>query len=459
MKNFKLGWVLLILVATQCTPEKKVITPEEIKERAKQAAIFGFTLVETYKAVFYSQSPQSPNKAPANQFLVAPKVYGPEDKVSVSPNTDLIYVGCLLDLRTEPVVIQVPEIKDRYYSIMLSDLATDVFGYIGVRETGNKSGNYLVLPPNWKGEIPAGFDKVFKATSYYGVAPGRIALKSQDDYPNVKKIADAWRIMPLSTYAKTQAPEKQATLNFPPMFDARTGEAEGFFKTLAFAMQLQHFSDSDADELKNLDLLGVKKGTDFSTETWTKEMKEALQIGVDEARKEIAAKSMNYRPMINGWNLSPINAGRFGQDYLTRAATGWNLLWPNTIEEAFYPSAYVDNQGLSLDGSKGNYIIEMSAQEIPPVHYYWSITSYKKSDGLLWANPINRFAVNSIYSNLKIENDKLTIYLQNSSPGKDKESNWIPVPKEEFYVVMRLYGPKQEVLKEFWKPAPIKKSK
>ena len=33
--------------------------------------------------------------------------------------------------------------------------------------------------------------------------------------------------------------------------------------------------------------------------------------------------------------------------------------------------------------------------------------------------------------------------VQKDSPGKDKESNWLPAPNDTIYLVMRLYWPKE----------------
>src|SRR5262249_29241304 len=50
------------------------------------------------------------------------------------------------------------------------------------------------------------------------------------------------------------------------------------------------------------------------------------------------------------------------------------------------------------------------------------------------------------------EDGSLTLYVQKESPGKDRESNWLPGPDVPFYLVMRLYWPKEEALTGAWKP-------
>jgi hypothetical protein len=111
-----------------------------------------------------------------------------------------------------------------------------------------------------------------------------------------------------------------------------------------------------------------------------------------------------------------------------------------------YPYTRVDAAGETLDGSKHNYTITFPAGELPPVNAFWSVTMYDGKTQLLVENPINRYLINSpMLTNLKKNADgSLTLYVQKDSPGKAKESNWLPAPNGPIYLVMRLYSPKSE---------------
>jgi hypothetical protein len=82
---------------------------------------------------------------------------------------------------------------------------------------------------------------------------------------------------------------------------------------------------------------------------------------------------------------------------------------------------------------------------------------YDGKTQLLIENPINRYLINSpmLPDMKKNPDDSLTIYIQNKSPGKDKDANWLPAPDGPIYLVMRLYWPKEEALNGTWKPTPI----
>ena len=87
--------------------------------------------------------------------------------------------------------------------------------------------------------------------------------------------------------------------------------------------------------------------------------------------------------------------------------------------------------------------------QLPPVNAFWSLTMYELPQSLLVANPINRYLLNSpmLPQLAKDADGGLTLYIQNESPGKDKEANWLPAPKGPFSMAMRLYWPKEEATK------------
>jgi hypothetical protein len=136
-------------------------------------------------------------------------------------------------------------------------------------------------------------------------------------------------------------------------------------------------------------------------------------------------------------------------------------IYGNTAYEAIYPGYQVDADGEALDASKHNYVLRLMPDAMPPANAFWSVTMYDIPARLLVANPLDRYVINSpMLPSLKRDKDGgITIYLQTDSPGKDKESNWLPTPKGPFFAVMRLYAPKEEALNGSWKQPPLRKSK
>jgi hypothetical protein len=134
-------------------------------------------------------------------------------------------------------------------------------------------------------------------------------------------------------------------------------------------------------------------------------------------------------------------------------------IYGNTKEEAMYPLYPVDATGQPLDGSKGSYTLRFAPGQLPPVNAFWSLTMYTMPASLLYANPLNRYLINSpMLPSLKKDADGgITLYVQHDSPGKDKESNWLPAPAGPFLLALRLYLPKADATEGRWKQPPLQK--
>jgi hypothetical protein len=143
----------------------------EVKAIAEEAYVYGFPLIAAYKAMyeFNVDKSSSQYRAPFNEIWNDSKTFTPKDTAIVTPNADTPYSMVQADLRAEPIVLCVPEVdKGRYYSVMLADLYSFNYGYIGSRATGNGPGCYLVAGPRWSGETPAGIAKVFRSETDCG---------------------------------------------------------------------------------------------------------------------------------------------------------------------------------------------------------------------------------------------------------------------------------------------------
>ena len=152
----------LMIISSSFASEQK-LTAEEAKQIAKEAYIYGFPLVLNYKTMYsYAVDKKSPEyKGDFNKLACVARVYTPEDRAIVTPNSDTPYCMTWVDMRVEPVVFTIPEIdKKRFYEVQLIDLYTHNAAYISTVATGNVPGKYLLAGPDWKGEVPKGITKV-----------------------------------------------------------------------------------------------------------------------------------------------------------------------------------------------------------------------------------------------------------------------------------------------------------
>jgi hypothetical protein len=184
--------------AEQADKKAGVAAPgiEETKAIAQEGFIYGLPLVMNYAVMneFAVDTKSSQYKAPFNEINNQHRVATYEDTAVITPNSDTPYSMCWLDLRAEPMVISVPAVeKERYYSVQLIDGNTYNYGYIGSRATGNDPGDYLVVGPGWKGEMPAGIKKVFSSTTPFALTLFRTQLFNPGDMPNVEKVQAGYK--------------------------------------------------------------------------------------------------------------------------------------------------------------------------------------------------------------------------------------------------------------------------
>ena len=160
---------------------------------------------------------------------------------------------------------------------------------------------------------------------------------------------------------------------------------------------------------------------------------------------------------INGWSFTT-KTGLYGTDYLMRALVTAIGLGANRPQDAVYPTSDKDADDNAYDGAN-KYVIRFDKGQTPPVEGFWSITMYD-SQYFFVANPINRYSI-SPRQNLKTNPDgSIDIYIQNDSPGADKESNWLPAPAGKFILMLRMYWPNENdpsIIDGTWTIPPVKK--
>jgi hypothetical protein len=446
------------------------ITPAETKAIAEEGFIYGLPIVMNY-AVMYEYAVDKGNpefKAPFNKIKNEARVFTYKDTAIVTPNSDTPYSFAWLDLRAEPIVLSVPAVeKGRYYAVQLEDGNTFNYGYIGSRATGNDAGDYLVAGPDWKGETPPGIKKVFHSTTQFSVAGYRTQLFGPADMPNVVKVQSGYKVQPLSAFLKQSAPHTAPTINFPKINKelAKTG----FFDYLDFSLQFAPPGPEEKDIREKLARLGIGAGKTFDFKALSAEQKAAVVEGVKAGEEKIKQYLLAGEKIINGWKIGAYFGDRdfFHGNWLLRAAGAQAGIYGNDAIEATYPMTKTLADGEPLDGGKHNYTLTFPDGQLPPVNAFWSVTMYDGKSQFLIKNPINRYLINSpMLPNMKKNADgSLTLYIQKDSPGKDKESNWLPAPNDLIYLVMRLYWPKTEAPSILppgegtWKPPGIVKAK
>jgi hypothetical protein len=293
----------------------------------------------------------------------------------------------------------------------------------------------------------------------------RTQLFSPDDMPNVIAAQAGYQLRPLSSYLGKPAPAPAPEIAFPKI-DAALAKT-GFFEYLDFMLQFIPESRNEADIRAKLASIGVGPGKTFDFHELSIEDKLEIALGMKQGQEKINAAVAAAGKEINGWRVSSAagDSATYNGDWLTRAVVAQAGIYANDTEEATYPFTRQDIDGHVLDGAKSNYELTFPAGQFPPVNAFWSVTMYDGKTQLLIKNPINRYLINTpMLPSMKSNADgSLTIYLQNKSPGADRQANWLPAPDGPIYLVMRLYWPKTEPPSILppgsgtWKPPGVKK--
>jgi hypothetical protein len=366
-----------------------------------------------------------------NQFTHTHRRLGPGDREVVSPNNDTVYSNAWLDLSQGPVLIDTPDMGDRYWTLGLLDAWTNPFAYVGRRTTGNRRQRTLVHGPGWSGPVPAGVSKVVAAPGVDVWIIGRILV---DDSP-----ADLAHVRGLQAQiAARRLDGSDAALRVDTRLDGRAADAP--------PAQLYR---SIVDEA--LARNPVPRGERLRWPIRDEDLAAELPRTFDELRRKEQPHALG-----GGWALPVAVRDHWGEDLLTRARVARNFIGALGIEEAMYPTAEVDADGQPLHGSCA-YELRFPPGAGPHVDAFWSLTLYRRSDCLFVANPIDRYAIGDRTPGLRREADgSLAIRLQPHDPGPG--SNWLPTPEGElFYVVLRLYQPRREHLEHRYRYPPLRR--
>jgi hypothetical protein len=408
----------------------------DLEGLAEDAAIWGLPLVQTGRYLTLARAKGIQwNQLYLNQALATPALKIP------GPNVDTIYGFGWLDLSNGPVVLDVPDAADRYYSFQFMDAYENSFAYVGRRVTGTKAGSYVIAGPGWDGSAPPSARRIDSPTNAVLILV-RTLVRGASDLPAAQALQAAYTLSSLANYpaGKKTGIVEANVLNILPAPDLG-GSASEFFDELDALIKLYPPRGKEAIAYRRFAALRLGK-----TFAQNKPLQPtALQAAFERALARV--KSAKASEDNNGWRVN-YHITNFIADPLIRA--GVNQLGPgaNVAEEALYFTASRDSDGQLLDGSQ-RYSITFPKGQLPPVAAFWSLILYG-ADFFLVDNPINRYDIDDRTEGL--ENDQagaLRIIIQHNLPAN--ATNWLPAPAGRFRLVLRAYQPDEELLSRNYK--------
>lgn len=432
---------------------------------ALQAAIYGWPLYEMRRM----QAATSPRRAPGlgfagdepdsamrwcNVFIHTRELLGAGTSRVVMPNNDTLYTNAWLDLSADPLVIDVPDMEDRYYVLGFLDFFTNPYAHVGTRTTGQGAGRVLVTGPRWAGDVPAEFlapGRHLRSATPWNWIIGRILVDGEADIANVAALQEGFRIRTLA--AAQAGSDVGAARRFEATCDARARlSVAHFVRQVNLALLDNPPPSCDGALLALFARIGLGVGAEESarqlqqpstTAAWERALATAHEL-LGRSAHQIAAEPDARR----GWSRSMMVLGEgFGQDFLARAFVARQGIGALAPQEAMYPRCETDAEGQPLHGAH-RYTMRFAPGRLPPVNAFWSITLYSARDYFLVANPIDRYSIGDRTPGLQHDADGgLTLTIQQAPPSDAvARANWLPAPADEFFLCLRAYLPREEMV-------------
>jgi hypothetical protein len=436
------------------------LAPALALQIAQEAYVYLYPLIlmDLTRRQFINLDPKvNPIGGPANAFVHMRAFPTAEMRAVVRPNFDTLYSSAWLDLTGGPVVVSNEDADGRYFMLPMLDMWTDVFAVPGKRTCGTGAADYALTPPGWRGELPAGLQRIKAPTPFVWII-GRTQTNGVEDYDAVHAVQDGFRITRLADWGGVAAAPQQ---QIDPSVDTRTEPARqvaglsprDYFAYGAELMKLNPPHASDWSMVARMKRIGLEPGRSFDARRLSAEV---LSKAADAGRRLMQDKAPTIGRVTNGWQMNTETMGVYGNAYLKRAIVGLKGLGANQPEDAVYPLNFADGEGKPVM-AQNCYVLHFERDELPPVDAFWSLTLYD-AEGYQVGNPLNRFALGDRDPLTFNADGALDLYIQNQSPGAEQAANWLPAPKSgELGLTLRLYAPRPEVADGRWNPPPIRR--
>jgi len=396
--------------------------------------------------------------APLNYNAMFTDYVDPAERAVACPNQDVVYGLASIALDRSPVVVQVPEFGDRFWVYQIVDLRSDSFVQLG-KMYGTTPGFYLLVGPNWHGDVPKGLSRVFRSPTNTGFCAPRVF---QDDTPEDKRaiqtVLPQVLFYPLSDFDGTMKSKDWNKLPKAPTQASGDEESKWVFPE-KFVDQLPAvLADAPAlpgEEARYAQVLAVVAAAQNDPR-----LKAAMTTAAADAEEQLIKPLFQFRNYGQQlpYNWSTIsNEAAFGTDYFTRTAVAKSNIFVNSPNETKYFYQDLDDNGARLN-SANRYLVTFAKNQTPPVNGFWSLSIYNEHHFFV-ANQINRFSVGTKNKGLRYGDDgSLTIYVQGKAPTDEMQrANWLPAPEGDFSLYVRAYWPKTSVTEGSWTPPPVKK--
>jgi hypothetical protein len=458
------------------------------KAKGELGAVYGFPYVFNYFLLQQWGQPASGDSTSRvkisdtwNQFHHVRHLADASYRDGGSPNNDTAYSVAWLFVDNEPVIITAPAMdrEDRYWSTQISSFTSDNYAYLGQRTTGMDGGNYAIVPPGWRGELPEGVTYLAESPTQWSLLLGRTLVDSKADLAAVHKIQDQYQLTALSDWGKAVhvRPPFEPVDNMFPKYSAMFADKSVGFKgvltdfiksnperylaVMNHAMTINGIPVNEQAYQQQFVEVGIGPGmsVDNIRLDFINGRNQGTSLGLIDIVKSIDADYGSNN--VNGWAVLDASFGRAGVagDFLLRGGMqSLGGIVANDLVEASYflLNDDVNFPGIQQPHGSNDYTIHFSKEQLPEVEAFWSLSVYDDTNNLV-ANAMNRYSIGDRTEGIIYSDDGgITLSLSHKMPVDIvARANWVPIPEAGFYMVFRTYLPGQSIVDQRWTPPKL----
>src|SRR5664279_4989098 len=329
-----------------------------------QAFVYGFPYIYNaqirHKWVTEDKDPKFTPYAAVNEFWHASQLMDASYRDGGCPNNDTLYSIAWLDLGPEPIVLSHPDMGERYFTFELIGIDSNNIDYVGQRTTGSKPGNFAVVGPDWEGDLPSDVNSsIARSPSPWALIIGRTLVDGDADVAIVQDLQQNYRLTPLSQWGMESPPRSERRDVLVPI--APEDDPPGPFKTLNAMLAENPPPAHHEIVLRQFELIGIGPGLDVEGQP------DAVKQGL--IRAEVIGMAMlkqqflsgDWATIVNGWRYPPPEIGRYGDDFLLRAADqSLAGIACNDPAEGVYLVAFTDANENTFEAG-GRYTLHFAA--------------------------------------------------------------------------------------------------
>jgi len=374
------------------------------------------------------------------------------------PNNDTLYIGCMLDLRKDPVIIDIPLFDSLYVSLMVTGYDHYVNVPLSVTKGDFKKPEkvmfYTARTEGYDGGPVEGVDRSFEMTGDFVSAVFRVMPHANDSalFKKIKGQMQAVQITTLNDF-KGKEPKNIENITFPVVGQTDLDVYENnFLEVMQFVVNHTTFDPADKLDkglLEVLKPLGVEPGKAFDPNSVAAIDTKKFRAVAEQVRQTKFTKAMDPAETEKyGMSLFRLK-GNIPLHLLVLQSVIGPIGLPAT--EAIYPPVNSSN-GEPLN-AQNDYVIHMAKDELPPAKAFWSLTLYDTANGFFIPNDHKKYSVGENAGMQLNEDDGIDIYVAAKKPENVPAENWLPINRQDevLDIILRIYVPDLEGYKT-WKP-------